>query len=177
MWNYLKKKYYTMTQNSEKQLLLRLEQLRQMGMTIGKDCRMVSDIFCDEPYLVSVGDNVTFSSQVALLTHDNSVTKIIKRKTDVFGKINIGNNNFIGFRVTILPGVTLGDNVICAAGSVVTKSFCDNVIIGGNPAKIIRSIDDNYRSSIEKVSLDTIGMDGRSRRREIMRNLDKLIEK
>lgn len=50
----------------------------------------------------------------------------------------IGENCFIGEKSIILPGVILGNNVIVAAGSVVTKSFDDNVLIGGNPAKIIK---------------------------------------
>ncbi|MGL4673104.1 DapH/DapD/GlmU-related protein, partial [Cetobacterium sp.] len=59
-----------------------------------------------------------------------------------YGKpVKIGNNVWIGGRSVICPGVTLGDNVVVAAGSVVTKSFPNNCIIGGNPAKTIRMID------------------------------------
>lgn len=58
-----------------------------------------------------------------------------------FKDVRIGNNVWIGGSVTICPGVTLGDNVVAAAGAVVTKSFCSNVLIGGNPAKIIRNLD------------------------------------
>ena len=52
----------------------------------------------------------------------------------------IGNDCWIGGHATILPGVHLGNNVIVAAGAVVTRSFGDDVIIGGNPARIIRTI-------------------------------------
>ena len=55
---------------------------------------------------------------------------------DTFGAISIGNNCFIGANSVILLGVTLADNIVVAAGSVVTKSFFENnIIIGGNPAK------------------------------------------
>ncbi|MGT2874994.1 DapH/DapD/GlmU-related protein, partial [Streptococcus gallolyticus subsp. gallolyticus] len=55
--------------------------------------------------------------------------------------ITIGDNAWFGGGVTILPGVTLGDNVVVGAGAVVTKSFGDNVVLAGNPAKIIKTLD------------------------------------
>lgn len=54
--------------------------------------------------------------------------------------IIIGNNCWIGGHATINPGVKLGHNVVVASGAVVTKSFGDNVVIGGNPAKVIKKI-------------------------------------
>ena len=54
--------------------------------------------------------------------------------------IMIGDNFWAGGGVTILPGVTLGDNVVAGAGAVVTKSFGDNVVLGGNPARVIKEI-------------------------------------
>lgn len=61
---------------------------------------------------------------------------------DTFGKIKIGNNVYIDNCALILPGVLIGNNVIVGAGSVVTKSVPDNVIIAGNPARIIRYVND-----------------------------------
>ncbi|MBR5192279.1 MAG: sugar O-acetyltransferase [Clostridia bacterium] len=54
--------------------------------------------------------------------------------------ITIGNNCWIGGGAIICPGVTLGDNVVVGAGAVVTKSFGSNVVIAGNPAKIIKEL-------------------------------------
>jgi len=54
--------------------------------------------------------------------------------------ITIGNHVWLGANVTILPGITLGNNVVVGAGSVVTKSYPDNVILVGNPARVLRKI-------------------------------------
>lgn len=54
--------------------------------------------------------------------------------------VTIGDNVWIGGSATILPGVTIGNNVVIGAGAVVTKSFPDNVVIGGNPAKVIKKL-------------------------------------
>ena len=57
--------------------------------------------------------------------------------------VNIGNDVWIGGNVTILPGVNIGNNVVIAAGAVVTKDVPDNSLIGGVPAKIIREIEND----------------------------------
>ena len=64
------------------------------------------------------------------------------------GEIKIGNNVFIGVNAIILPGVTIGDNSINAAGSVVTKSCKGNTIFAGNPARPIGDIDESYKKKI-----------------------------
>lgn len=121
---------------------------RHHGMTVGNNCTICCNILPSEPYLVSIGNNVTISAPVQLLTHDNSIIKMSHGEvTDIFGAINIGDNCFIGANTVILPGVTLVDNIIVAAGSVVTKSFYENnIIIGGNPARKITT----WEASLEK---------------------------
>lgn len=97
-----------------------------------------SNIAKNEPHLIYIGDNVTVGGGVEFVTHDNSISKVLPQYTDLFGRIVIGDNCFIGARSVIMYGITLADNVIVASGSVVTKSVKEsNVIIGGNPAKII----------------------------------------
>lgn len=59
-----------------------------------------------------------------------------------YGKsVTIGDNVWIGGRTVINPGVTIGNNVVVASGAVVTKDIPDDVVVGGNPARIIKRID------------------------------------
>ncbi len=88
--------------------------------------------------MITIGSGTTIAGDVEFVTHDNSVSKVLPNATDLFGKITIGNNCFVGARSVIMYGVTITDNVIVAAGSVVTKSIHEsNVIVAGNPARII----------------------------------------
>lgn len=82
------------------------------------------------PKGIKVGANSYIAFGSVLLTHDMS--------RNMYKDIEIGRNCFIGCNSIILPGVKLGDSVTVAAGSVVTRNFDSNVMIGGNPAKVIR---------------------------------------
>ena len=111
---------------------------RKGGAKIGKNCVICSNLDTCDKYMLTIGDDVTVSTNVTFVTHDHSIYHVRKKYGDLWGKIKIGNNCFIGENATVLYGVTLADNIIVAAGSVVTKSFSEsNVIIGGNPARVI----------------------------------------
>ncbi|MGL5902154.1 MAG: sugar O-acetyltransferase [Cetobacterium sp.] len=91
---------------------------------------------------IIIGDNAMLAPGVHIYSATHPVTPDERNSGKEYGKaVKIGNNVWIGGRSVICPGVTLGDNVVVAAGSVVTKSFQNNCIIGGNPAKIIKMID------------------------------------
>ncbi len=116
----------------------RIKKYRLLGVSIGNNCRIFSDLSFAEPYLVSIGNNVTISSNCTIVTHDNSVIKYIEGATDVVGEVVIADNCFIGLNSVILPGVQLAKGTVVGAGSIVTKSVLEeNVVIAGNPAKII----------------------------------------
>jgi galactoside O-acetyltransferase len=92
---------------------------------------------------VSIGNNVFIGHDVEILDSDlHSLDPILRNKSGEFlsTPVNVGNNVFIGNNVKILKGVEIGDNSTVAHSSIVTKSFPENVIIGGNPAKIISYI-------------------------------------
>jgi maltose O-acetyltransferase len=91
---------------------------------------------------VRIGENCLIGPQVGIYTATHPTNAKERNSGKEYAKsIRIGDNCWIGGNSTINPGVTLGDNVIVASGSVVTKSFGDDVIIGGNPAKILKEID------------------------------------
>lgn len=122
---------------------------RKGGVKIGKKCLICSSLLTKEPHLIEIGNNTTVSTNVSFITHDNSAKLIFGKRGDLFGKIVIGDNCFIGANATILYGVELENNIIVAAGAVVANSFHEsNVIIGGNPAKVISSWD-KYRNKYQ----------------------------
>jgi acetyltransferase-like isoleucine patch superfamily enzyme len=105
-----------------------------------------------EPYLIEIGNNVTITQNVVFHTHDGGVG-ILRSKypgINIFGKIKVGSNVFIGSTSIILPGVIIGDNVVIGTGSVVTKNIPDHVVAAGVPARIIKSIEKYEEDSLKK---------------------------
>lgn len=110
-----------------------------MGMKIGKNCSIQPRCIFDYSHcnLITIGNNVIIAPEAYLLAHDAS-TKSDLGYTKI-GRIDIEDNVFIGARALIMPGVTVGENSIVAAGSVVTKNVRPNTVVAGNPAKEITS--------------------------------------
>ncbi len=129
---------------------------RYKGVTIGDNCRIYTHFFGSEPWLISIGNKVTITSGVKLLTHDGSTWLFNdeKGRRYKYNRIVIGSNIFIGVDSIIMPGVKIDDNVIIAAGSVVTKSVPSGVIIGGNPAKIIGNYSEYGKKVLENYVSD-----------------------
>lgn len=93
---------------------------------------------------VNIGDYVMVGPNTLISTVNHPISPIGRRKHLGIAKpVNIGNDVWIGGNVTILPGVTIGNNVIVAAGAVVTKDVPDNCIVGGVPAKVIKEIEND----------------------------------
>jgi acetyltransferase-like isoleucine patch superfamily enzyme len=88
---------------------------------------------------ITIEDNVLIAPKVSLLSEGHPITPN-ERGSLVPGQIHIKKNAWIGAGATILPGVTIGENAVIAAGAVVAKDVPGNTIVGGVPAKIIKSI-------------------------------------
>lgn len=154
------------------------QQARKAGVIIGKDNQFLSNFWSSEPYLIEIGDNCQITAGVKIFTHGGAkVARVKDPNFDCFGKVKIGSNVYIGTNSLIMPGVTVGDNVLIAAGSVVTHTVPDNVVIGGNPAHIICSFDDYYQKN-QKYNVGTKGL-APSEKRKVLSNLcdDKFIRK
>ncbi len=93
---------------------------------------------------VRMGNNVMLGPNVQIYTATHPIEANARNSGREFGKpVSIGNNVWIGGNAVICPGVSIGDNVVIGAGAVVTKNFPEDVFIGGNPAKIIKQIDNS----------------------------------
>lgn len=86
---------------------------------------------------IEIGEDVAISHDVTIM--DSDAHKGLWEGYEKTKPIKIGNHVWIGTRVTILKGVTIGDNAIIAAGSVVTKDVPNNTVVAGVPAKVIKT--------------------------------------
>ena len=93
---------------------------------------------------VTFGDNCMLGPNVQIYSATHPLEHKERNSGREFAKpITIGKNVWIGGNAVICPGVTIGNNVVIGAGAIVTQSFPDDVFIGGNPAKIIKKIDNS----------------------------------
>ena len=87
---------------------------------------------------ITIGNFVGFGQQVMILTETHDIGTPEYRSGQLRPKpVTIGSGCWIGARATILPGVTIGDGAIVAAGAVVTKNVPPHTIVGGIPAKVL----------------------------------------
>lgn len=135
--------------------------IRKIFGKCDKDLCVQQPFHCDYGYHIEVGNNFFLNYNAVLLDcakitfgHDvfvapNCAFYTAGHPLDVEQRnqgleyaypIHVGNNVWIGGNVVVLPGVTIGDNSIIAAGSVVTKNIPDGVIAAGNPCKVMRKI-------------------------------------
>lgn len=140
----------------------RLEILKKLFCSIGKNPLIESAFYCDYGYNISIGDNfysnhnlvildvnkvtigdnVFIGPNVSIYTAGHPINAIERINGMEFGlPITIGNNVWLGGNVVILPGITIGNNTVIGAGSVVTKDIPSNVVAAGNPCKVIKHIE------------------------------------
>lgn len=118
---------------------------RHIGVRIGKNNFISTRNWSSEPYLITIGNNCQITSNVYIHTHGGG--QAIRHHCpdfDAYGKVVINDWCYIGANSHIMPGVSIGEGSLVAAGSVVTKSIPPHSVVGGNPAKFICSTEDFF---------------------------------
>lgn len=149
---------------------------RHIGVNIGNHNLMGKHHWPSEPYLVTVGSHCQLTN-CQIFTHGggNSVRRL-HPDFDCFGKVSIGDYVYIGTNALIIPGVTIGSNVLIAAGSIVTKSIPDNMVVAGNPARIICSIEDYYKRN-KKYDLHSKNLSAKDKKELLLSSNDNVFIK
>lgn len=143
------------------------EDLQSMGLRVGKNFIRMHGTILDPSHcwLITVGDNVTMAPRVHILAHDASTCHHLGYAR--IGRVDIGNNVFIGADSVVLPGVSIGNNSVIGANSTVTKSIPDNVVAAGNPARVICSIEDYIKRNSKRMKSGPVYEEAYTLRRNI----------
>lgn len=156
-----KKLFKAYNKTDDEEIDLRNKIMKQLFKNVGENVQIEPDFRCEFGKNITIGDNVYINfgciildcSEVTIGSHTllgpNIGLYAANHSTDATERINggcygkpihIGNNVWLGGDVKVLQGVTIDDNTIIGAGSIVTKDIPDNVIAVGNPCKVIRKI-------------------------------------
>lgn len=111
---------------------------------IGKNCMIQQCCTFFDRGGITIGNGVFVGPKVNLITLNHDLDSA-NRSTTNAKPIVIKDNVWIGINATILQGVTVGENAVIGAGAVVTKDVPSNTVVGGNPAKIIKTINTSNR--------------------------------
>jgi maltose O-acetyltransferase len=113
-------------------------------ITIGARCFANFGLVALDVAPITIGDDVQFGPNVQLLTPTHPLDAGLRRdKWEAAQPIVIGDNVWVGGGAIVLPGVTIGANTVVGAGAVVTKDLPANVVALGNPARVVRELDDS----------------------------------
>jgi maltose O-acetyltransferase len=150
-----------------------LDTYRRLGVQIGKNaviyCTTLDPLY---PYLITIGNDVTIT-HATILVHDDSSISFTGRQR--VAPVTIGDNVFVGWQSIILPGVNIGSNVIIGAGSVVSRDVPNDVVVAGNPARIVRTIDEFTQKVRMSSSLIDLEIGSRYVTEHEIKQLDNLV--
>ena len=107
-------------------------------VTIGKDVLIMFNCLMMARGGITIDDGAMIAANVQLISNNHDLHD---HQLLICKPVHICRNAWIGAGATILPGVTVGENAVVAAGAVVTKDVAPNTIVGGNPAKFIKSVE------------------------------------
>jgi acetyltransferase-like isoleucine patch superfamily enzyme len=146
------------------------------GVRIGSKCRIIGrrlHMFGGEPYLVEIGDDVTIAEDVKFITHDGGTGVLRKGNPglNVFGRIVIHDNCFVGANSILMPNITIGPNSVVGAGSVVTRDVPPDTVAAGVPARVIMPLEEYRRKALSK-GMILHAKDPDSKKVEVMRHVN-----
>lgn len=136
-------------------------------MRLGRGCRIYTEHFGGEPWLIRIGDHCTVTSGVRFVTHDGSCWVLREEIPNLqdFGPIVVEDNCFLGVNAVILPNVRIGPNSIVAAGAVVTRDVPPNCVVTGVPAKFLMTLDEFRARKLRGADAQGVPLDAVGRRR------------
>lgn len=140
-----------------------IAELKSKGVSIGGGT-IVWDpsrttIDASRPWMLKIGEYVKITSGVVILCHDYSLSVLRRVYGEWLGEAQetiIGDNCFIGMNSVILMGTHIGNNVIIGAGSVVRGNIPDNVVVAGNPARIVCTLEEHYQNRKRKTAQEAL---------------------
>lgn len=148
------------------------------GIVMGDQNRIESYFWSSaEPYLITIGNHCDLTEGSKIYTHGGA--RIARGKYpnfDFFGKVVLGDRVYVGSGAKIMPGVTIGDNVLIAAGSIVTKSIPSNVVVAGNPAKYICKLEEFIDKNLP-YNTDTKFLNSKAKRKHLLSLPDNMFIK
>ena len=113
------------------------------NIEVGENFYANHDCVMLDPAKIILGDNVFIAPQCGFYTAGHPLDKDDRNAGLEYAyPIKVGNNVWFGGHVSVMPGVTIGDNVVIGGGSVVTKDIPSNVVAVGNPCKVIRRLEE-----------------------------------
>ena len=120
----------------------RWAKLRRMGMGIGRGVRLPGSTYIDAShcFLITIEDWSFFGPECMILAHDAQMDEFLD--AGKIGRVVIRSHSHIGARTVILPGVEIGPRTIVGANSVVSRSLPPDTVCAGNPARVLRSLDE-----------------------------------
>ena len=155
--NKLCNKYNSLDIDDEQE---RNEIIKELFSKTGEEFLILPNFYCDYGFNIEIGEkffsnhnlvildankvifgnNVQIGPNCGIYTSGHPLDKEERRKVEFAKPIKIGNDVWIGGNVSIMPGVTIGDNTVIGAGSIVTKDIPSNVVAVGNPCKVIKKL-------------------------------------
>ena len=150
--------------------------LRRLGVVVGEGCRIYTNSFSTEPWLVRIGNRVGIAGGVKFLTHDGSACLIrdSRPRAQSLGAIEVGDDVFIGENAIILQGAVIGSRSIIGPGAVVRGVIPENSLVIGNPGEIVgRASLHLERMKLHRNTLDVYGLDEPERRSRILAHFNR----